>query len=73
MFGGILSVVTKTEFAKTIAARARARTQMLALEGRRPTSRRDHVGETLERRIEGALRAARVSGRSTFGAQVPKT
>jgi hypothetical protein len=69
--------MSTTDFAKTIAARAWARAQMLALEGRGPALRRDHVAATLERRIDGALRAARgaghFGGRSTLGASVPKT
>jgi hypothetical protein len=69
--------MTTTDFAKTIAARARARTQMLALEGHDQASRRDRAGATLERRIEVVLRAARsaghIDGQSRIGTQVPKT
>jgi hypothetical protein len=68
--------MSTTDFAKTIAARARARTQMLALDGR-DVERRDHVGAALERRIEGVMRAARSAGHvgahSRVSTQVSKT
>jgi hypothetical protein len=64
-----------TDFAKTIAARAGTRAQMLAFDGRMP--RRDRLGASLERRIEGMMRAARsagqLGGHSTLSTQVPKT
>jgi hypothetical protein len=62
-------------FAKTIAARARARAQMLTMEGRRVAAR--DGAAALERRIESVRRAARsvgyVGGPSRIGSQVPKT
>ena len=68
--------MTSTDFAKTIAARARARTQMLAMNGR-GTAVRDHVGASLERRIERVRSAARGSkpagSRSRLSPPVPKT
>ena len=67
--------MNSTDFAKTLAARARARAQMLAMDGRR-NAVRDHVGASLERRIEGVRRAARGAGPkggSRIGPQLPKT
>jgi len=65
-----------TDFAKTIAARAGTRAQMLAFDGRR-MPRRDDLGASLERRIEGMMRATRsagqLSGYSRLSTQVPKT
>jgi len=67
--------MNSADFAKTIAARARARAQTLTMEGRRAAAR-DSVGP-LERRIESVRRAARsvgyVGGRSRIGSQMPKT
>jgi hypothetical protein len=64
--------MNSTDFAKTIAARARARAQMLAMEEGR-VAVRDHVGATLERRVESVRRAARHAGRSRMTPQLPKT
>jgi hypothetical protein len=66
--------MNRTDFAKTIAARARMRAQSLAAEGRRAVAR-EHVGASLERRMESVRRAAGTSyvgGRSRIGPQVPK-
>lgn len=67
--------MSTSDFAKTTRARAQARFQMLALEQRGSASRRDRM--TLEHRIEGVLRAARIAGhrggRSRPGIKVPKT
>jgi hypothetical protein len=66
---------TSKEFARTMAARTRERAQLLVSEGRRArTATREHVGETLERRIESVRRAARASGTpSSIAQQLPKT
>ena len=67
--------MSSPDFAKTLAARARTRAQMLAMEGRRAAVR-DHVGASLERRIESVRRAARSvgpAGGSRIGPQLPKT
>jgi hypothetical protein len=61
-----------TDFGKTIRARARARAQMFAGEERRAAVR-NHVGTTLERRVESARRAARGRSRSRIAPTVPKT
>jgi hypothetical protein len=67
--------MSSTDFAKTLAARARTRAQMLAIDGRR-SAVRDHVGASLERRIESVRRATRGIGPVTgsrIGPQLPKT
>ena len=67
--------MSSTDFAKTLAARARARAQMLAMDGRRSAAR-GHVGASLECRIESVRRAARGAGHlgdSRIGPQLPKT
>jgi hypothetical protein len=68
--------MNSTDFAKTIAARARMRAQTLAAEGRRVV-KRDTVSASLERRMESVRRAGRttsyVGGRSRIGSQLPKT
>ena len=67
--------MSSTDFAKTLAARARARAQMIAMDGRR-SAVRDHVGASLERRIESVRRAARGGapvGGSRIGPRLPKT
>jgi hypothetical protein len=66
--------MSSTDFAKTLAARARTRAQMLAMDGS-GSAVRGHVGASLERRIDGVRRAARAVGPmrgSRIGPQLPK-
>ncbi len=69
LFGGILFVVTATKTADRIRATALLR----AVRWHSPA--RDQLATELERRVEGALRAARNAAvrPSSRGATVPKT
>jgi hypothetical protein len=68
LFGGILFVVTTTKTADRIRANALLRAV------RRHSPVRDHLATELERRVEGARRAARNAAvrPSSRGAMVPK-
>jgi len=70
-----MTQATSKEFARTMAARTRARAQVLVREGRNArAATHERVGETLERRIESVRRAARATRtHSRIGQQLPKT
>jgi hypothetical protein len=70
LFGGILFVVPTTKIATT-AARVRAHAVLKASR----SAVRDPLTTSLDRRVEGARRAARMTAirSSSLGAPVPKT
>jgi hypothetical protein len=64
--------MSSTDFAKTMTARARARGQILAMDGRGGAVR-DQVGASLERRIESVRRAARAASQVRSRSRISQT